>query len=313
MTQQQMAPKIQLNNGQQMPILGIGTWRSYESDAEKACKYALDCGYRHIDTAFVYENEVEVGRAIRTKITEGLIRREDVFVVTKLGGIHHDPKLVQHACQLSLNNLDIGYIDLYLMHFPVGQVYHGDSDVHGSGQLTDVDYLDTWKEMEKLVDTGKVRGIGLSNFNSEQIDRVLKNCRIRPVVNQVECHPAFNQKKLIKFCQERNIVVTAYCPLARPQPENRWPAFIYDATAEAMARKYKKTPAQICLRYLIQIGTVPIPKSVSKHRIEENFGVFDFELDEDDVKVMDQYNTDKRMIPFSGMRHHKYYPFSIEF
>lgn len=308
-----VAPKIQLSNGQQIPVIGLGTWRSYESDAEKATKYALDCGYRHIDTAFVYENEAEVGRAIKAKIAEGLIRREDVFVVTKLGGIHHDPHLVQHACELSLRNLDIGYIDLYLMHFPVGQAYTGDKNVHGTGKLTDIDYLDTWKEMEKMVDMGLVRGIGLSNFNSEQVERVLKNCRIKPVVNQVECHPAFNQKKLIEFCRQRDIVVTAYCPLARPQPENKWPPFIYDATAEALSKKYKKTPAQICLRYLIQIGTVPIPKSVSKKRIEENFNVFDFELSDEDMKIMDQYQTNHRMIPFSGMRHHKYFPFNAEF
>ncbi|XP_055838469.1 1,5-anhydro-D-fructose reductase-like [Episyrphus balteatus] len=308
-----MAPTISLSNGQQMPILGLGTWRSYESEAEQACKDALDCGYRHIDTAFVYENESEVGRAVKAKIAEGLIRREDVFVVTKLGGIHHEPKLVQHACQLSLTNLDLGYIDLYLLHFPVGQVYNGDGNVHGSGQLSNVDYLDTWKEMEKLVELGWVRGIGLSNFNSEQIERVLKNCRIKPLVNQVECHPAFNQKKLIEFCRQRDIVVTAYCPLARPKPELKWPPFIYDATAEALSRKYNKTPAQICLRYLIQIGTVPIPKSVSKKRIEENFQAFDFKLSEEDVKIIDQYNTNERMIPFSGMRNHQYFPFNIEF
>uniref|UniRef100_A0A1L8EGX1 Putative aldo/keto reductase family n=1 Tax=Haematobia irritans TaxID=7368 RepID=A0A1L8EGX1_HAEIR len=307
------APCIQLSNGQQMPVVGLGTWCSYDHDAEKAVKDAIDIGYRHIDTAFVYENEQEVGRAIKTKIAEGKIKREDMFVVTKLGGIHHEPNMVEHACRKSLTNLDLGYIDLYLMHFPVGQVYLGDENVHGSGQLTDTDYLDTWRAMENLVDLGLVRGIGLSNFNSEQTERVLRNCRIRPVVNQVECHPAFNQKKLIEFCRQRQIVVTAYAPLARPRPAQKWPAFLYDQTAQDMAKRYNRTPAQISLRYLIQLGAIVIPKSVRRERIAENFDCFDFELSPADMELMDRYHTGRRLISFSGMSHHKYFPFKIEF
>ncbi|XP_059225402.1 aldo-keto reductase family 1 member B1-like [Stomoxys calcitrans] len=308
-----LAPTIELSNGQQMPVVGLGTWCSYDNDAEKAVKDAIDIGYRHIDTAFVYENEHEVGRAIKAKIAEGKIKREDMFVVTKLGGIHHDPELVEHACRKSLNNLDLGYIDLYLMHFPVAQAYKGDENVHGTGQFTDTDYVDTWKAMEKLVDLGLVKGIGLSNFNSQQTERVLQNCRIRPVVNQVECHPAFNQKKLIEFSRQRQIVITAYAPLARPRPAQKWPAFLYDETAQSLAKRYNRTTAQISLRYLIQLGVIVIPKSVRKERIAENFNCFDFELSSDDMKVMERYNSGRRLIPFTGMSHHKYFPFGIEF
>ncbi|XP_023299366.2 aldo-keto reductase family 1 member B1 [Lucilia cuprina] len=308
-----LAPCVKLSNGQEMPVVGLGTWRSYENDAERSVKDAIDVGYRHIDTAFVYENEHEVGRAIKAKIAEGVIKREDIFVVTKLGGIHHDPELVEHACRKSLSNLSLDYIDLYLMHFPVGQVYCGDENVHGGSQLSDTDYLDTWKAMEKLVDLGLVKGIGLSNFNAEQTDRVLQNCRIRPLVNQVECHPALNQKKLIEFSRERQIFITAYAPLARPKPEHKWPAFLYDQTAQDLAQRYGRTPAQICLRYLIQLGCIVIPKSVKKSRIAENFNCFDFELSAEDMKIMDGYNTGRRLIPFSGMSHHKYFPFNTEF
>lgn len=308
-----LAPCVELSNGQKMPVVGLGSWRSYESEAEQAAKDAIDVGYRHIDTAFVYENEHEVGAAIKAKIAEGKIKREDMFVVTKLGGIHHEPKLVEHACRKSLSNLGLDYIDLYLMHFPVGQVYGGDENVHGTGQLSDTDYVDTWKAMEKLVDLGLVKGIGLSNFNADQTERVLQNCRIRPVVNQVECHPALNQKKLIEFSRQRQIVITAYATLARPKPDQQWPPFLYDQTAQDMAKRYGRTSAQICLRYLIQLGAVVIPKSVKKHRIAENFDCFDFELSKEDMELMDRYNTGRRLIPFTGMSHHKYFPFNTEF
>ncbi|XP_004535792.1 aldose reductase [Ceratitis capitata] len=308
-----LAPTIKLSNGQHIPSIGLGTWRSRESDAERAVKDAIDLGYRHIDTAFVYENEDEVGRAVNAKIAEGKITRQDIFIVTKLAGIHHDPQLVEYACRKSLTNLNLDYIDLYLMHFPVGQIHKGDDNVHGTLDLSDVDYLDTWRAMEKLVDLGLVRGIGLSNFNAQQTERVLRECRIRPLVNQVECHPGFNQKKLIAFSKQNNIVITAYCPLARPKPDQQWPPFLYDAKAKNLAKKYGKTTAQICLRYLLQLGTIPIPKSVSKSRIAENFEIFDFELSEDDMENMDVYNTGQRLIPFSGMSHHKYFPFNSDF
>lgn len=307
-----LAPCVKLSNGQEMPVVGLGTWRSNDNEAEQAVKDAIDLGYRHIDTAFVYENEHEVGRAIKSKIAEGKIKREDIFVVTKLGGIHHDPELVDHACRKSLNNLMLDYIDLYLMHFPVGQVYCGDENVHGSSQLSNTDYLDTWKAMEKLVDLGLVKGIGLSNFNAEQTERVLHNCRIRPVVNQVECHPAFNQKKLIEFSRERQIFITAYAPLARPKPDQQWPPFLYDETSQELAKRYGRTPAQICLRYLLQLGCIVIPKSVKKSRIAENFDCFDFELSPEDMQLMDCYHTGRRLIPFTGMSHHKYFPFNTE-
>ncbi|XP_034650957.1 aldo-keto reductase family 1 member B1 [Drosophila subobscura] len=308
-----LAPKIKLSNGQEMPVLGLGTWKSFESEAYQSTKNAIDIGYRHIDTAFVYENEQEVGQAVREKIAEGVIKREEIFITTKLGGIHHDPELVERAFRLSLSNLGLEYIDLYLMHLPIGQKFHNDSNVHGTLELTEVDYLDTWREMEKLVDLGLARGIGLSNFNAAQTERVLANCRIKPVVNQVECHPGFQQQKLREHAKQHGLVICAYCPLARPQPARQWPAFIYDEQAQQLAKKYGRSTAQICLRYLIQIGVVPLPKSSNKTRIEENFKVFDFELSAEDVRAMEGYQTGQRTVPFSGMSGHKYYPFNDEF
>ncbi|ALC42183.1 CG9436 [Drosophila busckii] len=308
-----LAPKIKLNNGQEMPVLGLGTWKSYESEAYQSTRDAIDAGYRHIDTAFVYENEQEVGKAIREKIAEGAVKREEIFITTKLGGIHHDPAVVERAFRLSLSNLGLEYVDLYLMHLPIGQKFHNDNNVHGTLELTDVDYLDTWREMEKLVDLGLVRSIGLSNFNAKQTERVLQSCRIKPVVNQVECHPAFQQKKLREHAKQHGLIICAYCPLARPQPARHWPPFLYDEQAQKMSKKYGRSTAQICLRYLIQIGVVPLPKSSNKSRIAENFNVFDFELAPEDMTAMERYHTGVRTVPFSGMSGHKYYPFHDEF
>lgn len=315
-----VVPKIKLNNGLEMPVLGLGTYESKDNEGEVAVKHAIDTGYRHFDTAFFYQNEAEVGKAINDKIAEGVVKREDIFTVTKLWNIYHAPEKVEPACQKSLDKLGLGYIDLYLMHMPVGYEYVNEEtllpkDEEGKLRLSDVDYLDTYKEMEKLVKKGLVRSIGVSNFNSVQLQRVLDNCEIKPVTNQVECHPGLAQKKLKNFCKERDITLTAYCPIGRPKPDEKTPDFIFSDKTKAIADKYKKTPAQIVLRYMIEIGTIPIPKSSNPKRISENFDVFDFKLAPEDIAVMETFDTGKRLVPFLLIKekNHKYYPFTIEF
>ncbi|TMW43618.1 hypothetical protein DOY81_011302, partial [Sarcophaga bullata] len=167
------------------------------------------------------------------------------------------------------------------MHWPYSYVHRGDdvmmpTNAKGEVELSDVDYLDTWKAMEALVEKGLVKSIGVSNFNSEQLQRLLNNCKIKPIHNQIECHPGLNQKPLIALCKKYDIVVTAYCPLGRPEPAKKTPAYLFDDKVKSIGDKYKKSPAQVVLRYLIEIGAVPIPKSVTKNRIIENFNVFDF-------------------------------------
>ncbi|CAD7083092.1 unnamed protein product [Hermetia illucens] len=311
-------PKITLNNGTQMPVLGLGTYLGKSEDIYNAVKYAIEIGYRHIDTAFYYQNEADVGRAIREKIDQGLVKREDIFLVTKLSPIHNEPSKVEYACQKSLENLGLDYIDLYLIHFPAGLDYYDDKvqgplNEKANVRFNDADYVDTWREMEKLVKKGLVKSIGISNFNSEQTQRILDICKIKPVVNQVECHVELNQKKLIEFSKQRDIVITAYCPLGRPNPAEKKPAFLYDDRFIAISQKYKKTPAQIALKYLIQIGAVPIPKSTTNTRIAENIDLFDFELPKDDMSILDTFNTGDRICKFELWANHQYYPFSIEF
>ncbi|XP_031623205.1 aldo-keto reductase family 1 member B1-like [Contarinia nasturtii] len=311
------APSISLNNGLKMPSFGLGTYKSI-GEADSAIKHAIDVGYRHFDTARIYVNEEEVGKAIQGKIKEGVVKREEIFIVTKLWNTDHEPEKVEKACRQSCEKLGLGYIDLYLMHWPVAfkertPFEYGPRTPDGQYDHADVDYLDTWKAMEKLVDLGLVKSIGISNFNSQQIDRLLDNCRIKPVNNQIECSPQFNQKKLIKYCQDRDITVTAFCPLGKQNPAENKPAFLYDAKLGDVAKKYNKTVPQIVFRYLLEIGTVPIPKSVTPSRIEENISVFDFKLTDDEIKYIDTLNTCERVVPFIESRNDKHFPFGIEF
>lgn len=323
-----MSPKasmVKLNNGLEMPVLGLGTFLSKEGEGVEAIKAAIDAGYRHIDTAYFYQNEKEVGEAIRAKIEEGVVRREDLFVTTKLWNTFHHPDHVEQAFQKSLENLDIEYIDLYLMHVPIGYKFiDWDTknlmpyDTDGKLQFSDVDYIDTWKAMEKLLKTGKVKSLGVSNFNSEQITRLLAECEVKPVTNQVECNPSLNQRKLIEFCKDLDITLTAYSPLGRPKhyekdPDNMPKPALDDPKVIEIGKKYGKTSSQVILRYLVDIGTIPIPKSSNSERIAQNIDIFDFKLTEEDIKIMDGFNTGQRTVPFNLCTSHKYFPFKAEF
>ncbi|XP_058460405.1 1,5-anhydro-D-fructose reductase-like [Malaya genurostris] len=316
------APTVTLNNGQKMPILGLGTWLSREGEAVETVKAAIDAGYRHIDTAYLYGNEKEVGQAIREKITEGVIKREDIFVTTKLWNGFHDPENVEEAFNRSLANLNIDYIDLYLMHTPMSYKFVAwepeNPDAASVPEFTEVDYVDTWRAMEKLLNGGKVRSIGVSNFNSEQIGRIVKEYTVKPVTNQVECNPGLNQRKLIEFCKNLDITITAYSPLGRPNyyekdPKNTPKPALDDVRVAEIAKKYGKTPGQIILRYLVDIGTIPVPKSANEQRLRQNIDIFDFKLTEAEIKVMDGFNNGKRTVPFALCASHKFYPFNSEY
>lgn len=319
MSQPSHCPTIKLNDGRNFPVLGLGTWKSKPGEVEQAVKDAIDAGYRHIDGAFFYDNEPEVGKGVKAKIAEGVIRREDIFITSKLWNTFHRPDLVVDACRQSLKNFGLDYLDLYLIHWPMAYEEGGElfpTNPDGSVRYSDVDFVDTWKEMEKCVQLGLVKSIGVSNFNSKQLDRLLKSCTIRPTVNQVECHAYLNQRKLIDFCNARNIIITAYSPLG--SPDRPWakpgdPNLLEDPKVKKIAQKYSKSPAQVILRYLIQNGTVPIPKSVSKQRIVENIQIFDFELTSADMNVIDTFDCNGRLIPQLDGKDHPEYPFNIDF
>lgn len=296
-----MSSTVRFNNGIVFPTVGLGTWQSTPDEVLKAVKNAIDCGYRHIDTAFAYQNETSVGEAIREKIADGTVKREEIFVTTKLTGIHTTPELACHGVELSLKNLGLDYIDLYLIHAPMAMEYINDDTLFPMDEhkmfklLPKTDRVGVWKLMEQFVDEGKVKSIGVSNFNKPMVEEILENCRIPPVVNQVEAHIYWPQYKLHKFLSSKNILLTAYSPLASPgktrfseSPQD--PILdiklLEDPALVEIGKKHGKPTANIALRWLVQRGLMVLPKSVTPKRIENNFQLFDFELDDEDLETI---------------------------
>ncbi|XP_046656768.1 aldo-keto reductase family 1 member B1-like [Daphnia pulicaria] len=314
-----MQEKIKLNNGTEMPLLGLGTWKSVPGEVEKAVQDAITIGYRHIDCAMVYENEHEVGVALHNVITSGIVKREDLYIVSKLWNSHHRPDLVEAGLRESLKQLQLDYLDLYLIHSPMSfKENSGLNPVDENGKLiySHVDYVETWRAMEACVQSGLTRSIGLSNFNSYQLQRICDICTIKPVTNQVECHPYLNQEKLLDYCAKRHIVLTAYSPLG--SPDRPWakpgdPSLLQDPAVLEIAKKHGKSPAQVLIRYQIERGVAVIPKSVSKVRIEENFSVGSFRLSEEDMVKLNSLDCNERYLHHEWVADHPYFPFAIEF
>ncbi|XP_077981173.1 aldo-keto reductase family 1 member A1-like [Glandiceps talaboti] len=289
-----MATYAKLYTGAKMPMVGLGTWQSSPGDVGKAVVAALEYGYRNIDCALVYENEAEVGEALKTQFEKNL-ERNDVFICSKLWHTMHAAEDVKPACQQTLKDLGLDYVDLYLMHCPygfkktkTGELYPKNAD--GSMMYSDVPLIETWRAMEELVDEGLCKHIGLSNANSKQVTEVCENGRIKPAVLQVGCNPYFNQSKLINLCKEKGIVVTAYTPLGFSNLIDE--VLLENPLLKSIGDKYKKSPAQVTLRFNVQRGVVVIPKSVTPSRIAENKEIFDFELTEDDMKSIEGLHRD---------------------
>lgn len=247
-----------LNDGSKIRAVGLGTWQSVKGDAYDSVKIALANGYRHIDTAAIYKNEEEVGQAIK----DSGIPRKDLYITTKLWNTDH--KDAAAALDLSLKKLQLDYVDLYLIHWPV-------TLVDGGKFADDWNYVDTYKEVEKLLETGKVKSIGVSNFTKKKIATLLTNpdIKIRPAVNQIEAHPLLPQEDLTEFLKENNILIEAYSPLG----SSNSPLF-KNETIVAIAKKNDVEPAQVLISWAIQRGTVVLPKSVTESRIISNLKTF---------------------------------------
>ncbi|XP_066248969.1 aldo-keto reductase family 1 member B1-like [Euwallacea similis] len=317
-----LATEITLNNGKKCPVLGLGTWLSSPGQCTQAVKCAIKEGYRLIDAAWLYGNEKEVGKGVREAIEEGLVKREDLFITTKLWNTFHEKDQVVPALKESLKNLGLDYIDLYLIHWPVAsQSVKGPIDINlpfKNTVIVDHDFCETWAGMEQCVDLNLTKSIGLSNFNSKQILKILEKARIKPVMNQVEVTPLLNQKKLTAFCKERGIEITAYSPFAspaRPWKTTNDPAIDFDdPQLVEIGLKYGKNSAQVILRYLIQLGVIPIPKSENPARIKQNINIFDFELTSEEMKILDSYNKDFRAIGAEDLEKSNDFPFrGVEF
>jgi diketogulonate reductase-like aldo/keto reductase len=254
---------IKLRNGVRMPILGLGTWQSKKKECENAVYVALKDGYRHIDTAQIYGNEREVGNAIRRAMRDFKIKRKELFVTTKVFNTFGSRPY--NAFYESLEKLGIEYIDLYLIHWPAPM------------------RLSAWKKMQQLLKDKKVRALGVSNFSIKQIDQIIEMGLPIPSVNQVEFSPFLYRKELLEYCNKRGIVLEAYSPLTRGKKLN-------NNILGEIAEKYKKTPAQILLRWIVQHNMVVIPKSVNENRIRENADIFNFEIRKNDMEKLNGLN-----------------------
>ncbi|WP_181350392.1 aldo/keto reductase [Thalassobacillus sp. CUG 92003] len=263
---------VTLNNGVSMPQLGFGVWQVEEEEAVPAVKKALEVGYRSIDTAAIYGNERGVGEAIK----QSEVPREDLFITTKVWNADQGYENTLKAFDESLEKLGLDYVDLYLIHWPTP-----DYD----------DYVDTYKAMEKLYHDGRVKAIGVCNFDQDHLQRLLDECEVKPVLNQVECHPYLAQNDLKTFAREHGIYVEAWSPLMQGGE------VLENDVIRSFANKHSKTPAQIIIRWHLQSDAIVIPKSVTPQRIEENFDVFDFELSPEEMNEIDLLDRNERKGP----------------
>lgn len=267
-------PTVRLTNGIQMPQLGFGVWEVEDgAQVVGAVNEALGAGYRAIDTATIYGNEGGVGEAIR----QSGIERSELFITTKLWNTDHGYDEAIAACEASLSRLGLDYVDLYLIHWPVP---------------SDGLMADTWRAMEYLHTSGRAKAIGVSNFQPEHLSELLKTATIAPMVDQVELHPRLPQHALRAFCEQHNIVVTAWSPLFRGE-------LLRNGTIKQLAAQYGKTPAQIVLRWHIQLGHTVIPKSVTPERIKENIDIFDFQLSNEAMSSLNQLDDGQHVFEYS--------------
>ncbi|XP_078528014.1 estradiol 17 beta-dehydrogenase 5-like [Lissotriton helveticus] len=269
----------------------------------EATKVAISAGIRHIDCAQVYGNEDVIGQAIREKISDGTVKREDIFYTGKLYSTFHSPKLVRVALEKSLKDLQLDYMDLYLIHLPIA-LKPGDviipQDENGKILYDNTDLRDTWQAMEECKDAGLVKSLGVSNFNRKQLERILSKpgLKYKPICNQVECHPFLNQSKLLEFCKSKDIVLEGHSVLGSAR-DATWhdlsvPVLLENEVLKSIATKHQKTPANVSIRYLMQRGVVPIFKSFNPDHSSKNLEVFDFSLTPEDMNALDELNRNHR-------------------
>ena len=288
------------NNDDQMPMLGLGTWKTDSENIKPVIKQAIKTGYRHIDCAAVYGNETGIGEALVETFNAGDTNRDDLWITSKLWSNAHQPKDVAPALQKSLDKLKLDYLDLYLIHWPMvikpeAGLPYSDDDFLSLEQLP---IIETWQALEACVDKGLVKHIGVSNFSASKLQDLVKLSRIKPEMNQVELHPLFQQAALLSYCETEGIHMTAFAPLGSGDR----PAFFKDGDSpsplklpviETIAQAHNATPAQVLLAWGLQRGTAVIPKTVNSKRLKENIAAADLKLSVDDmnqIQTLDQHS-----------------------
>jgi 2,5-diketo-D-gluconate reductase A len=265
-------PNIRLNNGVEIPQFGFGVFQVPPEDTEQAVRDAFDAGYRHIDTAQMYQNEEGVGRAL----AESGLARDEVFITTKLNNDSHGHDAALRALDGSLKKLGVDHVDLFLIHWP---------------RPKDGRYVETWRAFEKLAAEGKARSIGVSNFTIQHLERLAAETGTVPAVNQIELHPRFSQEELRRYHADHGIATEAWSPIGQGGD------LLQEPTLATLAEKYGKTPAQVVLRWHVQLGNIVFPKSMRPARMRENIDVYDFELSDADMQAVSALDTGTRMGP----------------
>ncbi len=306
-----MNESLTLASGQQFPSLGLGLWKLDLGSAADLVDTALQVGYRHLDGACDYGNEAACGDGLRRAISAGHVQRSDVWVTSKLWNTYHRAEHVRLACEKSLSDWQLDYFDLYLVHFPISLTYvpidqryppgwfHDPKNPDAGMSFDPVPIIETWRAMEELVDQGLVRHIGVSNFGCSLLRDLLAQARIRPAVLQIESHPYLVQSKLVRYCEQESIAVTAFSPLGAGSyiplgMATNEQSVLNEPRVLGLAKKHDRTPAQIVLRWGVQRGTAVIPKTSRPERLKENLAIYDFELSEEEMKQIASLDRHQR-------------------
>lgn len=295
-----MATSVHLSNGMTMPAVGFGTWRCDIDKLDAAVYYAIKIGYRHIDCAGLYKNEHVVGAAIARAIADGLVKREDLFITSKLAPTQMHPDCVFPAINKTIKDLGVGYLDHFITHWPYAiDPMNTIAPAPWSARYgyTPAMYIAVWREMEKAVDAGLVKSLGCSNMTAKKLHVLRSEARIMPVSIQVEMHPCLSQPKLKAYCDKHHIAMTGYCPLGSPGRPAAYraegdPEVLTNPVLAGIAARIGKTPAQVALRWAVQRGTVPLPRSTTIERVTENFGIFDWSLSDEDMSALNGIDAD---------------------
>ncbi len=294
---------LEFSNNDKMPILGLGTWKSAKGEVYQVIRKAIEIGYRHFDCAFIYGNENEIGQAISDAIKNNELARNDLWITSKLWNNRHKKDVIQSSIEISLTNLNLDYLDLYLIHWPVALKYEVNYPQNGSEMvsLNEIPLSETWQEMISLKNKNLTKHIGVSNFSIKKINQITEDTGVLPAVLQLEMHPFLQQKQLLNFANEKGIFLTAFCPLgSADRPANRIsegePKLFENQIIAKIAAETGFSPAQIMLAWAVNRGTSVIPKSVNPQRLKENLLAADIELSCGDMQKLDELDLNYRYI-----------------